>query len=143
MRESALWKRVRDGLLMAACSERYDTGRIRFSMDRIENSVGRSMADVAGVWHGREFWIELKVAAHWAVKFETGQAQWLRHRWECGSATFVLVGRPGGEVFLVSGEHAHQLEKDGLRKVPHVFHVTGHMTNGDWVDVLECLTWRK
>lgn len=145
MTESAFWHRVQTGLRAGA---KWGGALEGLRLDRIENSVGIGIADVTGVYCGCDFWIELKVARGFRVKFEPGQVAWLEGRWRCGSAAFVLVAREGNarmnrrsKVYLYRGEQAGDLERVGLAHVKPEAAFTTPMQARDWNLLLGCFTW--
>jgi hypothetical protein len=89
-------------------------------MERVENALGRSHPDVDGCWMGGAFKIELKTAARPArpttpvrFKFQPGQSRWLRRRWQCGGAAWLLLQVGSGHDaarYLVPGEMADRVE---------------------------------
>lgn len=107
-RESRLWQFLR-------------AAKLQKDLHRVENSVESGGPDVEGIVKGRmAFHIELKRAERPArsttplrIKWQPGQADWLRRRWSMGGACWVLLGVGDGgrrALYLIRGELAGQME---------------------------------
>ena len=111
MRESDLWKKLKDGM------------GDRWVADRIENDVGVGTPDVAYSTGGINGWIELKYIRSYPQRYTTPiliphltsvQCSWLRRHGEAGGHCFLLI-RIQNDFYLFSWRAA-KLVKDGLTR---------------------------
>lgn len=82
---------------------------------RIENKHGGGVADVALVWNGKPFWLELKICKHNAVNIRPEQVAWNMAYWARGGRTYYLVKHSGTKVLhLFDGSQGPALALSGL-----------------------------
>ena len=98
----------------------------KLDLQRVENVCGQGYPDVDGCYDGSSFKLELKSVVRPArvttpirVKFQPAQIPWLKRRWACGGACFVLLrvgaGRDASR-YLIRGCDADRLAS-GLKEV--------------------------
>lgn len=108
-RESNFWKSFKSGVKHLVMQEKLE-------LNRVENAVRKSMADVEGILKRRghgQFWIELKTAHRpkrtttpIRAKWQDGQSRWLERRWGMGGNSWLLiqVGKfPDNKKYLIRG----------------------------------------
>ena len=117
--ESALWKWLNE------------FHHPRVQMDRIENSLGRSIPDVEGQIMASHFHLELKCLHGQAglkslakgkidyaeetgiLKFQIGQREWAYKRWQIGGIAYILIEGFRGDLYLIPGAYAISLKRIG------------------------------
>ena len=106
--------------------------------------TSRGIPDSNGCKDGVEFWVEFKVTMAWSVDLRAEQVAWLMRRARAGGRCWVAVRRnaPGGprkgspadELWLVSGDNAAALKKEGLKcdSLTRVWVHEGGPARWDW-----------
>ena len=86
--------------------------------------TGRGIPDAEYCHRGVSGWVEFKVTMAWSVDLRAEQVAWLMRRARAGGRCWVAVrrqspggprrGQPADELWLVSGDNAAALKKEGL-----------------------------
>lgn len=82
--------------------------------------TGRGVPDLNGCFEGRDIWIEMKKADHWAVGIWPEQVAWIERRTRAGGLCRIAVRRDGDELWLLRPEAARIIAtpRQSLRDVP-------------------------
>ena len=117
----------------------------RFHWNSIETAgTGRGIPDAEFCYNGKTAWIEFKVTMAWSVDLRAEQVAWLMRRARAGGRCWVAVRRqsPGGprkglpadELWLVSGDNAAALKREGLKcgSLTRVWVHEGGPARWDW-----------
>lgn len=137
MKESAFTMLAHKGLREAA-------GRAGHALDwyRIESgTTTRSVPDVFARWASFDFWLEMKVATGWQVKFQPGQPHWLMRQWGAKQNAFVLIGKlvkGRANAWLYRGDQSMKLAGQGMGMLPAELVLPAPI---DWDALLERVTW--
>ena len=84
---------------------------------RIESTTSPGVPDVFVAWQGDSYWLELKVARAYSVRFEPSQLAWHRRYRRTGCRAFVLVNRDN-LVLLYKGSRVEKLAMLGTVRCP-------------------------
>ena len=83
----------------------------------VENRASKRMPDQYSInQYGISNWVELKYIEKLShkVKFQPGQARWLKKHWERGGSSYVAVYcKQNRTIYLFTGENAERLEEFG------------------------------
>lgn len=113
--------------------------------------TGRGVPDSNYCCDGVEGWVEFKQTSGWAVDLRPEQVAWLVVRARAGGRVFIAVrrvsdagprrGESSDELWLLGGEYARELKRDGLRVERAVLDAWGGgPASWGWEKVRETLT---
>lgn len=112
-------------------------------------ATGSGVPDVNCCWRGREFWIEFKFTAGWAVVLRPEQVGWLARRARAGGRAFIAVRRralagprraAADELWLFAGSQAAALKAGGLGSAEPLAVWAGGPRSWPWAEIELFLT---
>jgi hypothetical protein len=121
MKESDLWRKLRDG-----------TSDLKIHWTRLESWVSPGIPDVHGFFESYDLWVELKVMRSGQFKIRPHQISWHYSRHRIGGSSFILIGDPRkGLVNLYTGAMIRDLTvPSSISSVPLVW--SSPLKNCDW-----------
>jgi len=139
LRSVGLWTTIETGLVTQGVPDSYLLLRARDPRDSLARSA----------------WIEHKWTDGWKIgSLKPSQVGWIYSHWLYGGAALIAVrrssqggprsGPPCDDLYLISGEFARELKRDGLKDVALLLHERGGPSAWSWFAVqmvLESTEW--